>query len=349
MANNTKEGNRHIRRTAGATSAVLATAELMSALTGSAAVANVENRPSAIVVEGKMPSLNSPVTLFQGEVGVKPAAVEAQYVQPIRVESAEQAASLFGGDGDAYSQNPEHWFVNEYGGATLKPDASGKVHRVKANGAVVEGWIKIKKNGEHQAQTFVARPRDTKKLDINGGTFWRAPQGQEKALWRQVREQVKAKEAVTQPDVNVVPVCKPGDKEITRWVNPERISSPQEAARLFGIKTKDGDDYSTKGKNWKVNKDGSATLKEDPSGREHSVTPGQRGVLTGWNKIDRVSGYDAQAFVAVQLPGGLHAKGVTAYKAGKGDREALFYQLLRQTTKREAKEQPGVLVLPLCN
>lgn len=342
MANSEKLNRRHIRRTAGATSAVLATAELMSALSGSAAVANADNRPSAIVVEGQMPSLNSPITLFQRE-GARVAAVESQYVQPIRVESQEQAASLFGVD--SYSQNPDNWKINEYGGATLKPDSSNQVHRVKANGAVVEGWIKIKKNGEHQAQTFVARPRDTKKLDINGGTFWRAPQGQEKNLWRQVREQVKAKEAVTQPDVDVVPVCKPGDKEITRWVTPKRITSRKIAANRYGM-----DAYSKNPRNWVLNKDGSATLKEDPSGLEHEITPSQHGVLTGWNKVDRVSGYDAQAFVAVQLPKGLFAKGVTAYEARtEADSIALFYQLLRQTTKREAKEQPGVLVLPLCN
>lgn len=341
---NSKEGNRHIRRTAGGASAVLVGAELMSALTGgSAAGINVDTRPTAIVTEGTMPSLNSPVTLFQREGGVRPA-VERAYVQPIAIESVEQAVNLFGAD--AYSRDKENWFINEYGGATLRPDQSGHVHRVKANGAVVEGWIKIKKNGEHQAQTFVARPRDTKQLDINAGTFWRAPQGQEKNLWRQVREQVKAKEAITQPDVNIVPVCKPGDKETTRWVNPERIKSKKEAAKTYGVK---GDGWSDKAKNWVINPDGSATLREDPSGLEHEVTPGKLGVLTGWNKVDRVNGYDAIAFVAVQLPQGLHAKGVTAYKAGTGDREALFYQLLRQTTKREAKEQPGVIVLPLCN
>lgn len=340
---NSKEGNRHIRKTAGVTGAVLATAELMSALSGTAAVANVDNRPLAIVTEGQMPSLNSPITLFQREPGsVTVSAVETPYVQPIRVESAEQAATLFGAD--AYSQNPDNWKINEYGGATLKPDQSNKVHRVKTNGAVVEGWIKIKKNGEHKAQTFVARPRDAKKLDINGGTFWKAPEGQEKNLWRQVRDAVIRKEAVTQPDVNVVPVCVPDGAESTRWVKPERIKSRQYAANTYGQ-----DKYSRNPNNWKLNRDGSATLREDPSGLEHEVTPGKLGVLTGWNKVDRVNGYDAIAFVAVQLPHGLRAKGVTAYKAGTGDRVNLFKQLLQQTVNREAKEQPGVIVLPLCN
>lgn len=338
---NSKEGNRHIRKTAGVTGAVLATAELMSALSGTAVVANVDTRPTAIVTKGQMPSLNSPVTLFQREGGVRPA-VERAYVQPIAIESVEQAVNLFGAD--AYSRDKENWFINEYGGATLRPDPSDQVHRVRTSGAVVEGWIKIEKPGEHQALTLVVRPRDAKKVDINDGTFWKAPEGKEKALWQQVRDQVIAKEAIEQPDVPVVPVCIPDHAPSSEWITPVKIKSRVYAANTYGL-----DKYSRNPNNWKLNKDGSVTLREDPSGLEHKVTPGKSGVLTGWNKVDRVNGYDAIAFVAVQLPHGTYGKSVTAYKAPEGKRVQLHGQLLKQTVKREAKEQPGVIVLPLCN
>ena len=247
---------------------------------------------------------------------------------------------MFGAD--AYSKDSDHWKINEFGGATLKPDPTGKAHRVRTNGAVVEGWIKINKPGEHQAQTLVSRPRDVKKLDINGGTFWRFED--ELAGWRQVRIAVIAKEAGEQPDVDVVPVCLPG-KDSNRWVTPARIKSRVTIAQRIGR-----DKWARDPNNWILNRDGSATLREDPSGLEHEVATAGA-VLTGWNKIDRVSGFDASPFVASQVRE-LYAKGVTVYLPKAGDAIALHRQLYKQTVKREAdpiKGQPGTIVNSYCN
>lgn len=318
-------------------------------IAGGAAVATAaDQRPAAIVTEGQMPSFQSVVVFPGGEqptVQVGPEVSAAEWVNPIRVESAEQAAQLFGAD--AYSQDPNNWKVNEFGGATLKPDQAGFTHRVNTNGAVVEGWIKINKPGENQAQTLVSRPRDVNKLDINGGTFWRAPKGKEKELWAQVRRAVIAKEAdpiTGQPDVDVVPVCLPGE-DPNRSVTPARIKSRVKAAQTWGR-----DKWSRNPNNWRLHKDGSATLKEDPSGLEHEVRT-NGAVLTGWNKIDRVSGFDASPFVASQVRE-LYAKGVTVYLPKPGDAIALHYQLYKQTVKREAdpiKGQPGTIVNSYCN
>lgn len=310
-------------------------------IAGASAVAGTEpQRPPAIIAEGQMPSLNSPIVVFEQSSQIRPE-ISASYVDPIEVQSVEQAAKLFGAD--KYSKNPDHWKINEFGGATLKPDSSGKAHRVRTNGAVVEGWIKIKKPGEHQAQTLVSRPRDVNKLDINGGTFWRAPKGKEKELWAQVRRAVIAKEKGAQPDVDVVPVCLPGE-DPNRSVTPARIKSRVKAAQTWGRK---GDQWSSNPNNWKLNRDGSATLREDPSGLEHEVRT-NGAVLTGWNKIDRVSGFDASPFVASQVRE-LYAKGVTVYLPKPGDAIALHYQLYKQTVKREGKQQPGTIVNSYCN
>jgi len=316
---------------------------LAAEIAGVSAVAAAEpQRPPAIIAERQMPSLNSPILVFEQSSQIRPEA-SASYVDPIEVESVEQAASLFGGD--AYSKNPDNWEINEFGGATLKPDSSGKAHRVRTNGAVVEGWIKINKPGEHQAQTLVSRPRDVKKLDINGGTFWLFED--ELAGWRQVRKAVIAKEAdpiTGQPDVDVVPVCLPG-KDSNRSVTPARIKSRVTIAQRIGR-----DEWARNPNNWILNRDGSATLREDPSGLEHEVATAGA-VLTGWNKIDRVRGFDASPFVASQVRE-LYAKGITVYLPKPGDAIALHRQLYKQTVKREAdpiKGQPGTIVNSYCN
>jgi len=313
---------------------------LAAEIAGVSAVAAAEpQRPPAIIAEGQMPSLNSPIVVFEQSSQIRPEA-SANYVDPIEVESVEQAASLFGGD--AYSKNPDNWKINEFGGATLKPDSSGKAHRVRTNGAVVEGWIKINKPGENQAQTLVSRPRDVKKLDINGGTFWLFED--ELAGWRQVRKAVIAKEAdpiTGQPDVDVVPVCLPG-KDSNRSVTPARIKSRVTIAQRIGR-----DKWARNPNNWILNRDGSATLREDPSGLEHEVATAGT-VLTGWNKIDRVRGFDASPFVASQVRE-LYAKGITVYLPKDGDAVALHHQLYEQTVKREAREQPGTIVNSYCN
>lgn len=318
----------------------VAGAGIATALTGGSALgAENNNQPRAIVTEGQMPSLNSGL-IFEA----KTAQLASEWINPVAIESAEEAARLFGQD--SYSENPDNWSINEFGGATLNPDSRGYVHRVNTNGAVVEAWIKINKPGAHKAQTLVADPTEVDRLDINGGTFWKAPQGQAEELWVQVRKQVIAKEAIEQPDVTVVPVCTPGtgDPRDGRWINPINIPSAEYAAKTFGR-----DKYSKNPNNWTRHADGTATLNEDPKGIAHKVTFGNA-VATVWNKVDTENGIDAVNGVATQLRRrGMYINSGTFYNATKADSYALFWQLLDQTIAREAKEQPGTLVLPYCN
>ncbi|MBI3985075.1 MAG: hypothetical protein HY344_04040 [Candidatus Levybacteria bacterium] len=319
---------------------------LAAEIMGAGAVANAatpDKQPQAIVVEGQMPSLQS-VVVFPGEkssMQTQPEA-SANWVNPRRIESVEEAAKRFGMDD--YSKNPNNWFLNEWGGATLKPDQNDVTHRVKANSAVIEAWIRIRKAGPHQAQTLVVNPKDVDGIDVNGGTWWDfAPQDAQDG-WAQVREQVKAKEKIEQPDVDVVPVCTPV-KEPVRPFETKRIKSRVYAANTYGR-----DKYSRDPRNWKLNRDGSATLRPDSSGLEHEVTTG-KAVLDGWNGINRPDGeIDAAGFVAMQV-NELYVRGMTVYEPENvmQDRNPLFRKLLKDKIANEARTQPGVLVNPFCN
>jgi hypothetical protein len=139
----------------------------------------------------------------QPDVSVLPICLPSKdnrAVTPVKISSKQQAATLYGGD--SYSKNPQNWIINQYGGAELIP--SGTAHRVKLNGAVLEGWVKVTRQGI-DAMTFVAI--QVNHIDINGGTVWKPKSGDANALFYQLLAQVKAKEAVQQPGVGVYPVC----------------------------------------------------------------------------------------------------------------------------------------------
>lgn len=297
---------------------------------GAPVMASEAQKPSAIVMEGQMPSY-SPTLVFDG----KTAGFEAQaaWINPEKITSPAQAAAMFGAD--KYSKNPSNWFINSDGGATLEPN-SGRVHRVRTNGAVVEAWIKIRKAGR-DAETLVANPNDVAKLDITGGTFWKAQPGQEDALWAQVLKQVIAKEKIEQPDVSVLPVCKP--ESDYRSVTPNKVASPAQAAALFG-----GDKYTKNPAHWEINQYGGAHLLGNTSAHRVKLAGS---VLESWVKVRR-QGIDALTMV---MYGPDHADifGGTFWMPKPGDGRALWRQVWNQVNAKEPKEQPGVLVIPVCN
>lgn len=266
--------------------------------------------------------------------------LNAEWVDPIRIESAQQAADMFGG-------KPNRWEINEFGGAHYLGRTDGKTTRLRTNGAVVEGWIAIRRNGEHQAQTLVANPLAVKILDIQQGTWWKARKGEENELTRQVRRAVidresKPPEQGGQPDVAILPLCIPGP-ETHRFVTPKKLTKKQV---IEYVDPDANDPWIQNSNNWR--KAGTGwTLVPDPSGLHHRVRAGN-GVWRAWIAIDRPKGIDALAIVATQVKG-VDIRGGTFYMPKPGDQKALFNQVLGQVEADEAKTQRGVLVIPVCN
>ncbi|MGA2968014.1 MAG: hypothetical protein ABSD69_02500 [Candidatus Levyibacteriota bacterium] len=119
-----------------------------------------------------------------------------------KIPSATEAAQLFGDPNDPYSSNPNNWEINEYGGAHLKDNPNGEAALVHLNGATLEGWIKAQRQNGRPAITFVVHA-NVLTMRIDGGTFWNFTN--QDGGFQQLLGQVQAKEAVEQPDVNVLP------------------------------------------------------------------------------------------------------------------------------------------------
>jgi hypothetical protein len=265
------------------------------------------------------------------------ASASSEWANPIRIESAQTAATRFGAD--AYSSNPSNWEINEYGGAHLKDNPQGKASKINTAGAVVEGWIKAKMLGARDALTFVANS-DVPIVELNGGTVWDFGTNNE-AGFAQVLAQVQAKEKVEQPDVTIIPLCSELQPINTVDVPLVKISSAQEAASMFGA-----DAYSRNPSNWEINEYGGAHLKDNPQG-EASLVNLDGTVLEGWIKAPRVNGRSAITFVGHPNVNQMRIDGGTFWEFTDANRG--FQQLRGQVEAKEKVEQPDVTVLPAYN
>lgn len=355
MANNKERRNIEItttRREAGitATAAILAAATV--GLVGYSLGKENSDQPiatsatSGIVEPGTMPSVSPEITLAPGVIVTMPPATEAPVsftpgasesapamLSAIRIESAQTAATRFGAD--AYSKNPSNWEINEYGGAHLKETA--KAVKVNTAGAVLEGWIKANMVGARDALTVVA-DSNVPVVEVNGGTLWDFGSSSREGF-AQVLGQVRAKEAVEQPDVTVVPLCADLTPINTTDVYVNKVESAQAAASMFGA-----DDYSRNPSNWEINEWGGAHLKETNAA---SLINLNGAVLEGWVKADRENGRDAITFVTHPNVSQMRTNGGTLWNFADSNRG--FQQLLGQVIAKEAVEQPDVTVLPAYN
>ncbi len=283
-------------------------------------------------------------------------AVEARRrVTPERM-TPELAARRFGvilrdqnGDIiDDYSTQVSSWEINDDGGAHMKDAPDGKVHRVRLqttiNGrprkAVAEGWYPIEKDGT-EAQTFVADPQDVKFVEAVGLTLWLAPEGKEKALWYQVRDELIPKLRDRDSSVRVITMGRPIIEH--RPVFPISITVEEAAARW-------GKDYWTgNSENW-IYINGGVQVLEDPSGKEHEVTAGDGAIWVAWNKVPRPEGarFDAQTLVACDDKG-FFIKAGSLYVFKEIDKRAGHAKLYEETVRRERRQQPGTLVIPVFN
>jgi len=321
------------RRANVATTAAVALG-LTAALAGGALLMNNASRPAAIVTTGEMPSL-TPSSLVTETPGTpKPSeaagAPNPEWANPIKIESAQAAATRFGAD--AYSKNPSNWEINEYGGAHLKETA--KAVKVNTAGAVLEGWIKANMIGARDALTVVA-DSNVSVVEVNGGTLWDFGIDS-RAGFAQVLGQVRAKEAIEQPDVLVVPLCADLQPINTTDVFVNRVESAKQAALMFGA-----DEYSRNLNNWEINEWGGAHLKETKAA---SLVNLGGSVLEGWVKANRENGRDAITFVAHPNVLQMRTNGATFWNFADSNRG--FEQLLGQVFAKEAVEQPDVTVLP---
>lgn len=138
-------------------------------------------------------------------VGPYPARPE-EFIPLAKQLTRNKAAESFGDD--EYSKNPNNWFINEYGGATLQPNPNGensKLHSL-TGGAIVEGWWKVEQSSENTnfgAIAFVTGP-DIGDVVLDGGTIWTFTQpeaGSAQLFW-----QLKDTEQTAQPGVPVYPL-----------------------------------------------------------------------------------------------------------------------------------------------
>ena len=189
--------------------------------------------PPAIVIEGQMPSLSSSIVVFNNEQALDAVKSPETSKSAIK-ETAQSAAKRYGAD--TYSEDWHNWKMTENNtAATLKPDPSGLAHRVRVNGAVIEGWLGVKRPGI-DAVPVVVNPRGIQKMDLQGGTFRLFPVSQREEQFNRLVDGTRIKEKNKQPGTDVMPVCVPLQKE-TRWVNPAKIPSRSYAAKQYGADT----------------------------------------------------------------------------------------------------------------
>lgn len=130
--------------------------------------------------------------------------------------SVAEAIQRLAVPGDPYTMNPANWEINQYGGAHLIEDLSGKVHTLKADKyTVVDSFIYVKRfekagPGKFNAIGLVQHPTPPNAIghvELTGGTFYTAKPGFERRLFFQVLQQLKDREKREQPNTLVLPVC----------------------------------------------------------------------------------------------------------------------------------------------
>ena len=315
----------------GRVSAALAGALAITAIGGGASAAEAE-LPQPILREGQFPAWDGPITIFtssQVETTVSIIPVK-------KIRSPRAAAEMFGGD--LYSKDPDNWKINEFGGATLREDPSGRTHRVRTNGAVFEGYVRVPREGIDSI-AFVVNPNDVPRMDFNGATAWLFKASDTEQGFKQVKKQVTDRLRGEQRGVNVEPANQPtirGDRSVT----PARIRNRRQAAEELGVR---GDPYTRDRNNWEINDDGGASLVGDPTGLAHRInTDGE--VAEGYINIDRPRGIDALSFVAMDRRR-LDVYSATVWVPRKlRQLKALFGQVFRQ---KKENRQDGVLVIPI--
>ena len=291
----------------GRVSAALAGALAITAIGGGASAAEAE-LPQPILREGQFPAWDGPITIFtssQVETTVSIIPVK-------KIRSPRAAAEMFGGD--LYSKDPDNWKINEFGGATLREDPSGRTHRVRTNGAVFEGYVRVPREGIDSI-AFVVNPNDVPRMDFNGATAWLFKASDTEQGFKQVKKQVTDRLRGEQRGVNVEPANQPtirGDRSVT----PARIRNRRQAAE---------------------------ELVGDPTGLAHRInTDGE--VAEGYINIDRPRGIDALSFVAMDRRR-LDVYSATVWVPRKlRQLKALFGQVFRQ---KKENRQDGVLVIPI--
>jgi hypothetical protein len=273
-----------------------------------------------------------------------------------KIKSAEEAAKRFGHD--AWTKDPKNWKVNKFGGAELKGDPTGLIHRAKVAGAVIEGWIKVDRPGSKiDALPFVVNPRGVYFMDMTAGTFWVWPAKYREEQFNRMVGVLRAKEKVEQPGTNVIPVCIPRKIETATVTEAQldKYASVAEAIKRLGVL---GDSYTMNPANWEINQYGGAHLKADLTGKVHMLKADK---YTTWDAFvyikrfekPRAGKFNALGFAGHPTPpnaiGYVEATGGTAWTAKPGFERKLFFQVLRQLKARELVEQPGTLVNPVCN
>jgi len=168
-----------------------------------------------------------------------PTALAGTYTLEAIDPSKAAAAARWGGDGDAWADDPSHWVIfNAPNGdhyAHLLPDTSdsahwGVEHKIKTAGAVVQAYDKIKRNPDGieigapgpvvknaQAQALVIHPNVTE-ATVMEATFRVAVGGNTEtgaaatnALWRDSEIKQAQAEVNQQPNTSTLPIneCPP--------------------------------------------------------------------------------------------------------------------------------------------
>jgi hypothetical protein len=122
-----------------------------------------------------------------------------------------------------------------------------------------------------------------------------------------------------------------------------KIESAKAAAERFGA-----DAYSKNPLNWEINEYGGAWLHDNPTDLISRVNTAGA-VVEGWIKPKkRNSEFDAITVVAHPSVAEIEIQGGTFWDFGSNQDQG-FAQVLGQVREKEPKEQPGVVVIPLCD
>lgn len=313
--------------------------------------------PAPIIRSGNLP-----------ESPLNPEIIQTRILEAapiIKIRTPEAAAARYGWDN--YTKNPDSWKVNKDGSVSLKMDPKGLVHRVRTNGAIIDGNIWVDRPGNLPNRLpIVVYPKGVGYVDLSSGTFrlysasgvTRAVEFNKQVAKTRVREAGKG--------TNVIPVCipdiRPGDLEP---VTPDQLyqfradteeGKRREAAAMFGA-----DAYTRDWENWEINEYGQAYLKPDnwrnpDSGREaqvHMVKADKYTTWDAWVKAKRFEKetfrdgkqitFNAIAFAAHPTPpnaiGIVELTSGTAWridpKHGLQGARSLFHQVFRQLLARE--------------
>lgn len=160
------------------------------------------NHPEDSIIEADQPGVN---TFWVCQESARPS----EFIPLAQRLTQREAAERFGGD--EYSKNPNNWITNEYGGATLQPNPSGKLSRLHnlTRGTIAEGWWRVKQNSENtnfDAIAFVTSP-NIETVILAGGTIWIFPEDRASEGSTQLLHQLKDREQAEQPGVPVYLLC----------------------------------------------------------------------------------------------------------------------------------------------